>query len=98
MQPLAAICSHLQPLDWLQVAAGASARNKRPLKKVHGCSHLQPLEATCSHSSGRKWPQVAAPDSSKQVAASARSSQFQASGRKRPRHLQPPVTDCFQLL
>ena len=38
-------------------------------------SHSQPLAATRSHSSGRKWPQVA---------ASGRSSQFQASGRKWP--------------
>ena len=82
--PLAAICRHLQPLDWLQVAAGASCR-KRPLKQVHGCSHLQPLAATWVAASGRKWPQVAASGSSKRVAASGRKwPQVAASGRKWP--------------
>ena len=86
-QPLAATFSHLQPLDWLQVAAGASGR-KRPLKQVHG-SHLQPLPTTRVaasgrsrqfQASGRKWPLR----NFQQVAASGRPSQFQASGRKWP--------------
>ena len=53
----------------------ATCSHLQPLTATHSRSHLRPFAATCSHSSGHKWPRVA---------ASGRSSQFQASGRKWP--------------
>ena len=75
----AATRSRLQPLDWLQVAAGASGR-KRPLKQVHG-SHLQPSGPQVA--APEKWPQVAAPEIPSEWP------QVAASGRFRPNQFPP---------
>ena len=69
----AVTCSHLQPLDWPQVAAGASDRPNLPSDRKW------PQRA-----SGRKWPQVAAEGKWPQVTASGRRGQVAASDRKWP--------------
>ena len=57
--------SHLQPLEWPQVAASG---RKWPLGQVAASGRKWPQVAA----SGRKWPQVAAPSEWPQVAASGR--------------------------
>ncbi len=81
---LAVTCSHLQPLEWPQVAAEGkwpqvAAEGKWPQVAVSGrrgqvaaSGRKRPQKA-----SGRKWPQVAAKGKWPQVAASGRFSQNQ---------------------
>ena len=82
-QPLAATCSHSQPLAATRVAASGCKwllqASGRKWPQVAASGRKWPLQA-----SGRKWPQVAAPDSSQRVAASGRKWPLPASGRKWP--------------
>jgi len=88
LQPLAATCSHLQPLEWPQVAACIL------FSSATTCTRLQPIEwpQVAARASGRKWPQVAARASGRkwpQVAARASGRKWpqvaaRASGRKWP--------------
>ena len=76
------IRGHLQPLDWPQVAAGASDRPNLPSDRKwpqRASDRKWPQRA-----SGRKWPQVAAEGKWPQMTASGRFGQMAASGRKWP--------------
>ena len=72
-QPLAATCSHSQPLEWPQVAASGCS------KRVAASGRKWPQVAAPS-----EWPQVAASGRARQFPASGRKWPLPASGRKWP--------------